>query len=126
MYGSTATWHGGIGGAAMTWGICDYCWGSGDVNRPWADQRKLKADEDTRVHLQAARLFTDAVQAPWVAIHPAILYVREQLLKLLKQRKERPEYVEHVVLGLTRVLKEMVDSEKGLVEDEEAEDACRS
>jgi hypothetical protein len=39
VYGSTATWHGGIGGQAMTSGICDKCWGSGDRNRPWLNLR---------------------------------------------------------------------------------------
>lgn len=40
-YGSTATWHGGMGGAAMTNGICDKCWGSGDDNQPWLNLRTL-------------------------------------------------------------------------------------
>lgn len=40
-YGSTATWRGGVGGAAMTVGVCDKCWGSGDADRPWQSWRKL-------------------------------------------------------------------------------------
>jgi len=39
-YGSTATWHGGIGGQAITNDACCYCWGSGDKHRPWTDLRK--------------------------------------------------------------------------------------
>jgi hypothetical protein len=42
-YGSTATWSGGIGGQAITSGVCDQCWGSGDAGRPGVDLRKLKA-----------------------------------------------------------------------------------
>jgi hypothetical protein len=42
-YGSTATWRGGIGGAAMTMDVCDRCWGSGDRHRPGADLTKLTA-----------------------------------------------------------------------------------
>lgn len=42
-YGSTATWHGGIGGQAMTNDVCDRCWGSGSKIRKWADLRKLRA-----------------------------------------------------------------------------------
>jgi hypothetical protein len=41
-YGSTATWQGGIGGQALTDGVCDHCWGSGDENRKWADLKALK------------------------------------------------------------------------------------
>jgi len=32
-YGSTSTWRGGIGGCAMTDGVCDVCWGSGNKCR---------------------------------------------------------------------------------------------
>jgi hypothetical protein len=39
-YGSTATWHGGIGGSAMTNDVCDHCWGSGDRHRPWPNRRR--------------------------------------------------------------------------------------
>jgi hypothetical protein len=42
-YGSTATWHGGIGGQAITNGVCDKCWGSGNRLHKWADLRKLRA-----------------------------------------------------------------------------------
>lgn len=42
VYGSTATWQGGIGGQAMTEGICDKCWGTGRTDRIGVDLRKLK------------------------------------------------------------------------------------
>jgi hypothetical protein len=38
-YGSTATWHGGVGGQAMTSGVCDHCWGSGDHYKKWPSHR---------------------------------------------------------------------------------------
>lgn len=40
-YGSTATWHGGIGGQAITNGVCDKCWGSGDSSNPWTNLRRM-------------------------------------------------------------------------------------
>ena len=40
-YGSTSTWHGGAGGQAITSGVCDKCWGSGDINNPWTNLRNL-------------------------------------------------------------------------------------
>lgn len=40
MYGSTATWRGGIGGQAFTSDICDRCWGSGFEDRPWISVRE--------------------------------------------------------------------------------------
>jgi len=35
MYGSTATWRGGVGGQMLTNDVCDMCWGSGDAEKPW-------------------------------------------------------------------------------------------
>lgn len=39
VYGSTATWRGGAGGATITTDVCDKCWGSGASNRPWLNLR---------------------------------------------------------------------------------------
>jgi len=41
MYSSTATWMGGIGGQAMTVGVCNKCWGSGKKNSPWTNLRDV-------------------------------------------------------------------------------------
>ncbi len=41
-YGSTATWHGGIGGSQITSDVCDKCWGSGDQHKHWPNWRELK------------------------------------------------------------------------------------
>lgn len=42
MYGSTTTYMGGIGGAAMTEDTCDMCWGTGDLKRIGKDLRRLR------------------------------------------------------------------------------------
>lgn len=43
LYGSTATWRGGVGGQAMTNSVCDCCWGSGSNSNPWPSWRKYEA-----------------------------------------------------------------------------------
>lgn len=40
-YGSTATYHGGMGGAAMTPGVCDKCWGSGLEHTIWPSHKEF-------------------------------------------------------------------------------------
>lgn len=40
-YSNTSTWRHGIGGQAITPGVCDACWGSGDRRRPGVDLRKM-------------------------------------------------------------------------------------
>ena len=52
-YGSTATWMGGIGGQAMTNGVCDKCWGSGDKHRSWPSWKEMKALRDENERLKA-------------------------------------------------------------------------
>jgi hypothetical protein len=46
-YGSTATWRGGIGGQAMTYDVCNLCWGSGWNNRPWTNLKRVQAMQRT-------------------------------------------------------------------------------
>tara|TARA_R100001079_G_C4450640_1_gene153554 strand:- start:2373 stop:3140 length:768 start_codon:yes stop_codon:yes gene_type:complete len=41
LYGSTSTWRGGLGGAAMTYDVCRVCWGTGDANRKGTDLEKV-------------------------------------------------------------------------------------
>ena len=55
-YGSTSTWHGGIGGQMMTGDICDKCWGSGDAKNPWLNLRildRVLTDEQKKTLRQA-------------------------------------------------------------------------
>jgi len=49
IYGSTSTWHGGMGGSSPTAGICDECWGTGRSDQTGIDQRKVRRQlEDAR------------------------------------------------------------------------------
>lgn len=43
VYGSTATWKGGIGGQSITRDVCDHCWGTGDEHKKGRDLRKIDA-----------------------------------------------------------------------------------
>lgn len=42
VYSTTSTWRCGIGGATLTSDVCDRCWGSGKVNAPWTNLRRIK------------------------------------------------------------------------------------
>ncbi len=46
-YPNTTTWAGGIGGQAITSGVCDVCWGTGDTHRKGADLKKIRGDMST-------------------------------------------------------------------------------
>lgn len=46
VYGSTATWLGGIGGCAMTNDVCDHCWGTGDEHRHGFNLRAIARREE--------------------------------------------------------------------------------
>ena len=48
-YGSTCTWHGGVGGQTMTSDICNRCWGSGNSNKPWLNLRRLTSADIKRL-----------------------------------------------------------------------------
>lgn len=52
-YANTAGWHGGIGGNMITSGICDKCWGSGDIEHKGADLRRVEGIEKANASLRA-------------------------------------------------------------------------
>ena len=39
-YGDTSTYHGGVGGQAITLGVCNHCWGSGNRYKPWPSHKE--------------------------------------------------------------------------------------
>lgn len=47
VYGDTSTWRSGIGGQMITADVCDKCWGSGKVNAPWTNLRKIGRNHDS-------------------------------------------------------------------------------
>lgn len=77
-YGSTATWHGGIGGQAMTTDVCDKCWGSGNRHKPWPSHRRL-AHPDARSSAGPVAC-TNGVTLMWMPGHPK--YVTGELAPL--------------------------------------------
>ena len=54
-YGNTSTWMGGIGGSAMTNGVCDKCWGSGDENKKWMNLRSVMSQKSALERVTAER-----------------------------------------------------------------------
>lgn len=57
LYGSTATWRGGIGGQRMTRDVCDACWGTGDEHRKGEDLRAMAAAQREWEHEQCMQYF---------------------------------------------------------------------
>lgn len=87
LYPSTATWRGGIGGAAMTYDVCDKCWGSGEQERPWTDLRKLEAERDALIERRAATYFEDHLGVRFNSCRTALLAICDVLDKLSNKRK---------------------------------------
>lgn len=106
-YGSTATWHGGMGGCAMTRDVCDTCWGSGDVNYPWTDLRKLEAEEKVRIAEGAANLLAERCAVGFKSLHDGIEELCVELDKMSRQRRPRPRGFDTVTACLAKVLREM-------------------
>lgn len=69
-YGSTSTWHGGVGGQMITNGVCDKCWGSGDAHRPWPSRRKMESQAATIDRLTARIAKLEKALKPFAAMAP--------------------------------------------------------
>ena len=86
-YASTALWRGGMGGASISNGVCDHCWGSGDANNPWTDLRALRDTENERIAKAAGKLLERSIGAEFETIKPAIEHLCALLDKQARRRK---------------------------------------
>lgn len=115
LYASTSEWRGGIGGCAITRGVCDDCWGSGDVGRPWTDLRLMEAEQDVRVAERAARLLQDRLLVRFDHMRPALTALCDVLDRESRRRKPpngsdffANRTWETVTTGLAKLLREMM------------------
>ena len=115
-YGSTATWHGGMGGASMTKDVCYNCWGSGDENDHWTDLRKLRNEENARVAAKALVLLEQRCGVWLRSLLPAIDELCLELDKFERQRRKRPSGFDTVARCLASVLREMVAAMRAEIE----------
>lgn len=58
-YASTATWAGGIGGQAITEGVCDSCWGTGRSDQKGVNLRKLRGYADKNAWEYEGKVLND-------------------------------------------------------------------
>lgn len=115
IYGSTATWRGGMGGATMTRDVCSTCWGSGDEESRWTDLRKLQAEEDHRVALRAGELLGQRCGVWLTTLLPAIDELCSELDKFERQRRKRPSGFDTVTRCLSGLLKDLVAAQRKCV-----------
>jgi hypothetical protein len=92
MYSSTATYWGGMGGAAMRRDLCDTCWGSGDKHHQFFDVRKYREEERERVAKTANEYFAQGCGTNLKSFAPALEAIVTELEKLARGRKERPRF----------------------------------
>lgn len=86
-YGSTATWRGGMGGAAMTKDVCDTCWGTGDRYRTGVDLRRLRDEESARVSAAAVDHLARSAGATLTSTRVEV----NELVTILRSHAEPPK-----------------------------------
>jgi hypothetical protein len=111
-YASTSTWRGGMGGASMTRDVCDVCWGSGDAHDHWTDLRKLRAEEDHRVHARAGELFKTRLGVELRSLLPALDALAAELDAFSRQRRPRPQGFDTVTRCLAHLLRDLVGAKR--------------
>ena len=87
VYSNTSTWRKGVGGQAITSGICDVCWGSGDPEKPWLNLRELEAQKAIEIAQRALTAVIDSCAANSSATKGSIKEIIVVLDKLTRARK---------------------------------------
>lgn len=113
-YPSTATWRGGIGGAAMTRDVCDECWGSGDRDRPGVNLRAQRDSQEQEIATRAGELLSKAVMAHLTVTRPAIgaLAVEMEWLSTATTKGTRPPLFREITRSLAATLRAMASETK--------------
>ena len=86
-YSNTATWRGGIGGAAITSDVCDGCWGTGDAANPGADLRAWEASRQRDVEVMAGEFLASSLGVGLTVLVGAQLAIADHLDALCRKRK---------------------------------------
>lgn len=125
-YPSTSTWRGGMGGASITSDVCDKCWGSGDVARPWTDLRRLRNTERERIHLGAAALLAERCGVGLRTLLPGLDELVSELRKFERGRKARPYGFDTVARCLANTLADMVKAKRDAMAADAPTDLSRA
>lgn len=110
FYASTATWLGGLGGAAMTKGVCRFCWGSGDAEFPYLNLQKLVADIRANAKVSGAKVLAGAAHVPFNIIRAGAEALADEIEKLAGGRKDRPAGFREMAKVLARELRVVKDA----------------
>lgn len=105
IYAKGSTWRGGAGTNMYAYDVCDVCWGSGDSHRHGVDLRELYATMDRKIAEGAATLLASSAGADMSYTRPATLAIADELDRLSRSRKERPEYFRTMCEALARTLR---------------------
>lgn len=116
-YGNTATWRGGVGGAAMTRDVCDVCWGSGDKGRPFTNLREWMNHDNEMSREQSFKYLQSYIGGDYKTMKSTLLHFADIIEKETRKRKI-PEgieeywykqYAERFAIVIRRLCGEEVD-----------------
>lgn len=107
-YPSTATWRGGMGGASITYDVCDECWGSGDERAPWTNLRKERNEREAEVCRRVAAFWAEKSGAQFDNMHDAVSAIADELERLSRSRKPRPRFFDLGCISLAKTLRRCV------------------
>jgi len=108
VYSNTSTWRGGIGGQAMTTGICDQCWGSGDREHPWTDLRTLNERTNEQVAERAVDALAHSCGATFETSKGSVQQIIDHLDALTRKRKVDGIWTVPLVNGLANILRRAI------------------
>ena len=91
----------------MTWDVCDKCWGSGDCDRHGFDLREMERTWDHSVAVAAGEILSRSVGSYLTITKPAILALADELTRLAKGRKQRPDFFYNLAESLAKSLRSM-------------------
>ena len=112
-YSNTSTWRGGMGGAAMTIGVCDNCWGSGSSERPWTNLKDIEERNAQMIAERAVNALAHSCGATFDSAKGDIRQIIDHLDVMQRKRKVDSIWTRPLANGLANILRRAIgDPEK--------------
>ena len=102
-YSNTSVWRGGMGGASITEGICDACWGTGRTDVTGPDQREILARESALERETSERWLAHRIGASFGSVRPHLATIASRL----KHKRTDDFWLQRCTETVRRVLEEL-------------------
>ena len=111
-YSNTATWRGGMGGAALTSDICNLCWGTGRSDKTGTDLKALLVYQDNQAREASLEWFKAKIGANFSSTRKQFPALADKLRKIKPSLKGQDFWLKYAANVIAETLDKLGEPTK--------------